>query len=402
VADDGLTVGQRIRSLRTKQGMSLRGLAELSGLSKGYLSKVENGYSVMDQRRSLHLVADALRVPVTRLTGQPYDTATREEETLRVALADVSDALQASDLGEREDEPAHDIDALDVVTGRVLQLSSDGAFAQLAPMLPTLLTDLHAHAADPTNGRVRQRALYLLVLALNEAHWVSKCAGELDLAWLIAERGRLAAAAHGDAALIGLAEFTVAQSLTKAGKRARMRAGKIGGRAADAIQPHASKLGPATEVYGALHMATAWADTLTGRGDDAAAHIAEAAEVATRTGNGTAFRLWFGPNELGILRAAMAVEQGDGGAVDTVTRGIVPQTMPSRGRQADFYIQIGRGLAQEPAQRTRAFEAIRHAERLAPLRTRMDPFVRQTVTRLVHEAGGTELRQMARRMGLIG
>jgi transcriptional regulator with XRE-family HTH domain len=398
--DSGLTVGQRVRRLRTRQGMSLATLATLSGLSKGYLSRVENGERILDQRRSLHAVADALRVPVGRLTGQPYDPATRHEETVRVALADVSDALSGSELGEREDVPSHDLATLERLTGQLQQLSSDGAFATLAPMVPTLLTDLHGHAADPDGG-VRQRALPILVLALAETHWVSKCTGEFDLAWLIAERAWQAAAEHGDPALVGFADFIRAQSLTRSGERARTRAGKIARRAAEALQQHAGNAGPTAEVYGSLHMAAAWAATLTGRDSESETHMFEAAETAERTGNGVAFRLWFGPNEMGILRAAVAVEHGDGGAVQDVARSVEPATMPSRGRQADFFIQMGRGLAQEPAQRTRAVEMLRRAERLSPMRTRMDPFVRQTVDRLLHEAGGSDLRLMAMRMGII-
>ena len=398
--DDGLTVGQRVRRLRTRQGMSLATLANLSGLSKGYLSRVENGERILDQRRSLHAVADALRVPVSRLTGQPYDPTTRSDETVRAALTDISDAITGTVLGERDEKPTRNIDTLEHLTSQLQQLSSDGAFSALAPTVPQLLDDLHGHAAGPDGG-IRQRALFSLVLALNETHWVSKCAGQFDLAWLVAERAAQAAAEHGDPAVVGLGDFIRTQSLTRSGERVRNRAGKIACRAADKLQRHAGKVGPAAEVYGALHMAAAWAATLTGRDTDSETHLAEAAETADRTGNGVAFRLWFGPNEMGILRAAIAVEHGDGGAVEDATRSVVPATMPSRGRQADFFIQMGRGLAQEPARRARAVEMLRRAERLAPMRTRMDPFVRQTVDRLLHEAGGTELRQMGKRMGIL-
>jgi hypothetical protein len=286
---------------------------------------------------------------------------------------------------------------LEAATERLQRESSAGTWASLAPTIPDLLADLHHHVA----GAGRHRAAPLLILALTETHWIAKCFGDLDLAWLIADRARQAAQAHDDPALFGLAEFTMAQSLVRAGARARRRAALVAGRAAEGLQSQVGQLGPAAEVYGALHMAAAWADTLTGRLDVADDHLAVAGDLAARTGDRTAYRLWFGPGELAILRAAIAVERGEGGRVDEVVRGVEPHAMPSRVRQADYYIQVGRGLAQESTHRSRAVLMLQRADRLAPMRTRMDPFVRATVDRLLYEAGGHDLRQMARRMGLI-
>jgi len=397
---DAITVGQRVRKLRTERGLSLARLAALSGLDKGYLSKVENGLRSLDQRRSMHAVADALRVPIGTLTGQPYDPATRHEETVRTAMVDISDALQGVDLDEPAGAPVRDLADLERATARVQQQSRDGEFELLAPAVPDLVTDLHAHAAGGDRA-TRQRALWSLVLLLNETWWVAKCAGQYDLSWLVADRSAAVARAHGAPEVVGLGEFIRVQSLARAGERARVRAGRLAVRAADDLGPSVRDTGPEAEVYGALVMSAAWCDVLGGRRDDAEVKLADAAGLAERTGNGTFGQLWFGPNEMGILRAAVAVEVGEGGAVEEAARGAVPETMPSRGRQADLFIQIGRGLAQEPRHAGRAVAMLRRAERLAPMRTRMDPLVRQTVGRLIYDAGGPDLRSMAQRMGLV-
>jgi hypothetical protein len=56
---------------------------------QGFLSTSRNGLSSLDERPILHAVTDAVRVPVAKLTGQPYDPATRQAQTVRAAVADI-------------------------------------------------------------------------------------------------------------------------------------------------------------------------------------------------------------------------------------------------------------------------------------------------------------------------
>ena len=67
-----LVVGQRIRELRTKQGLSLRALAELSQLSTNAISLIERGDN-SPTVSSLHSLATALMVPITALFEQQGD-----------------------------------------------------------------------------------------------------------------------------------------------------------------------------------------------------------------------------------------------------------------------------------------------------------------------------------------
>jgi transcriptional regulator with XRE-family HTH domain len=64
-----LAVGQRIRELRTKQGLSLRALAELSQLSTNAISLIERGDN-SPTVSSLHSLANALAVPITAFFEQ--------------------------------------------------------------------------------------------------------------------------------------------------------------------------------------------------------------------------------------------------------------------------------------------------------------------------------------------
>lgn len=62
--DAKLFVGQRIRELRTRKGLSLRALAELSRLSSNAISLIERGDN-SPTVSSLHSLATALAVPIT-------------------------------------------------------------------------------------------------------------------------------------------------------------------------------------------------------------------------------------------------------------------------------------------------------------------------------------------------
>jgi len=69
---DKKLVGQRIRELRTKQSLSLRALAELSGLSTNAISLIERGDN-SPTVSSLHNLASALSVPITAFFEQHPD-----------------------------------------------------------------------------------------------------------------------------------------------------------------------------------------------------------------------------------------------------------------------------------------------------------------------------------------
>jgi len=58
-------LGERIRTLRTEQGMTLPTLAEQSGLSKGLLSKLENNEESNPSLGTLHKIVKALNATLS-------------------------------------------------------------------------------------------------------------------------------------------------------------------------------------------------------------------------------------------------------------------------------------------------------------------------------------------------
>ena len=69
--DGGLRIGGNVRAARRARGMSLEALAGLTGRSKGWLSKVENGRARLERRQDIAAIAEALAVSADSLVGAP-------------------------------------------------------------------------------------------------------------------------------------------------------------------------------------------------------------------------------------------------------------------------------------------------------------------------------------------
>ncbi len=85
MAEPALNVGQRLRSIREQQGLSLRGLAEQCGLSVNAISLIERG-ETSPTVSSLHQLATALGVAITSFFEDEQDQAivfTRPSTRLR-------------------------------------------------------------------------------------------------------------------------------------------------------------------------------------------------------------------------------------------------------------------------------------------------------------------------------
>jgi transcriptional regulator with XRE-family HTH domain len=80
------TVGGRLRRFREERGMSLSALADKAGVSKGYLSGLENDPSARrPSAKTLYAVADALGVTMADLLGR---------RLLSAAAVEVPDGLR--------------------------------------------------------------------------------------------------------------------------------------------------------------------------------------------------------------------------------------------------------------------------------------------------------------------
>ncbi len=64
-------IGMNVRAARRSRGMSLETLAGLTGRSKGWLSKIENGRARLERRQDIAAIAEALEVSADTIVGAP-------------------------------------------------------------------------------------------------------------------------------------------------------------------------------------------------------------------------------------------------------------------------------------------------------------------------------------------
>ena len=391
------TLGGRLRELRTWRDLSLRATAELAGLSESHLSRIERGERPVDRRSTLEALARALQVAPSELTGQPYEPSDRGQAAGHTAASALRAVLRDIELSEPTViTPPRSVEALRPEVAAVLAGCSASDYGAIAEAVPTLLGELHA-AAEAGSGQAR----VMLAEVLHAAFYLAKDLGHGDLAWMVAGHLHGTAQVIGDPRWVGLAEFVRSHAVV--GDRGRFRSLSLAQRGAATL---VGVGGEAEQVRGMLHLSAALHSAALRRPDVATEHLGEAADLAGVTGEGTFAGLHFGPRNVGVWRVALAVELGEGGRVGELARSVDVSAIPSAGRRAMFYADLGRGLATERTTRDRAVIALRKAEDNAPQLIRSNFYVREAVTNLLGRSrGGTpgrELRGMAYRMGLAG
>jgi transcriptional regulator with XRE-family HTH domain len=165
MAEDPQVAGQVIATLRKANGWTQAQLAARAKVSASLLSKVEVG----DRPASHALLAAcarALRVPVERLSGQPY-TDTHHDERVHRDIDALRAVLRRYDLPDEVPlRPLEEI-AADVVV--LARLRAAANYGKLAARLPALLEELTA-AAHHVDTASMPRANALLVSAYHAAH----------------------------------------------------------------------------------------------------------------------------------------------------------------------------------------------------------------------------------------
>jgi transcriptional regulator with XRE-family HTH domain len=392
---------QRIRWWRVQRKLTQQVVADRAGIDRTYLSKIESGHARLDSRSTIDAIARALDVSYAELTGQPVRPDTPELQAANMAIGRIRSAYLASDLHDGADAPPRPLAAIEQEVDAAAEAWQECDYGAAGRPLGWVLSELHAHAVGPE----RAQALPLLVRALDTAAWTARVLGYYDLAHGLAGRELEAANLAGDPTLVGLAHFTRTLMVAAAGSgdeavRAVSRRGAE--RAIAELTPRASAPA-ALEVLGMLHLAAARADLAAG--GDAEAPLTEAERLAERTGEGTAFRLYFGPTNVAIWRVHVAEELRQGGRAAEIARGVRPAAIPSKARRSMYYRHLGLALAQESGREAEAVTALLRAERTAPGKLRLDPLAKHTVEHMLDRArasaGGDDLLALARYVGVL-
>lgn len=403
---DEITIGARLRTLRRWRGKSQVELAGLAGLSPSFLSMVETGQRPLDRRSHIAALASALKVSETDLVGGPHLTPDPLQSDPHMGIPALRVALQTNTLTTPAVDRARPLGELTaLVSNRIEPLRRACNYVTTGHLLPDVLDELHYHVAAAADEAVKRSALQGLVEACICATFTAKNLNYTDLAHLAALRAEEAAVLLDDPVYRGKADFVWLLTLPRAGSWERNLVAAE--RAADKLEPYASDpLG--LQVLGMITLTASLAAASIQNGHAAQHWLGEATALAGRMAD-TPMANWqsFSTTNVNIWRVSVGVERGEAGpAMLKLGEGVTLDGLePKSSRRADFFADMGRGLAREQRTRAEAVRWLRQAEDAAPQRIRNSGPVRETVAYLLNraraEAGGRELRGMAARMGMV-
>ncbi|MET9969061.1 helix-turn-helix transcriptional regulator [Streptomyces sp. NPDC006356] len=391
-----LTIGERVAWYRRRRGMSQEVLAGLVGRTVDWQSKAENNRLELDRLSVIKSLADALDVSLGDLLAEPtlmdwtQDSGNRTVPALRSALMNYRQLTPLLGLP-TEGEPTQ-LEELRSSVAEVMDAYQASRYGFATRRLPLLLTDALI-AAQAYEGTDREQANELLALTYQSAAMVLGKVGEVDLAWIAADRGLGAAQQSGNQAVTGSLFRSVAHCLLTTGRFDA--AVQLVGDAADYLRPGLTGASPDfLSIYGTLFLAGSMAGA---RADDRSTvreFLAEADQAARQLGR-DANHMWtaFGPTNVDIHRVATAGEMGDMQVAIDLGPRIDTSSLPTE-RRTRHNIEVARALSAHN-RIDDALAMILEAESWAPEQVRSHYLARELVLTWVRNHRGRPSQAMA-------
>ncbi len=385
--------GTRIKEQRKLARLTQRQLADRLPYSYSLLNQVECGAKPAGVD-FVAAVAQALKVDVTVLTGQPYVTELQQDR-LAGLVRPIREALDLYDLGADDTIPVRPADQLVAVADQLCAQVRATRLRNAARRLPGAIAELTTAAWRDGSTELWQA----LASTYRTAHDVSVKLGYYDLSSVALDRMDWAAQRASDPCLAAIrqymralvyfreGEYTIGQRLVTAGH---------------SIVGAAEPTREAIAVTGQLHLGASVIAARAGQQDNVDGHIAQATQCAKRTGDASAIHwLSFGPTNVALHRMSAAVEMRQYGEALDQARQIRLPTSLATSRRAHFLIDKAR-CEMETGRTEAALTSIVDARHTAPEQTRYHPGARETIKGLVHISRSTpdSLGHMASWIGL--
>lgn len=204
----GATIGQRLQDVRKRRGLSQRELAAASGVSLSLIRKLEQGERNDTRLETARQLAVALAVPTSSLLAEPEE---RDEVPAVDRWEGVRHALASKAPSGPEEPPT--VAGVRSTLDAAVPLFSGDRYAELSTLLPPLIRDAGALAAEGPDGRaVHARVLQLTGWLLTQTRQFAAAHSALDRSldsspdrlhgaatvstqcWLLLRQGRLGAA----------------------------------------------------------------------------------------------------------------------------------------------------------------------------------------------------------------
>jgi transcriptional regulator with XRE-family HTH domain len=396
---DDRTTGLRLRRVRESRGKSQQVIADLAGIDRTYLSRIERGERAIGSRRLLHTLANALQVAPSDLTDLPVPRPANGHtdsslEAVRLALMEVTAGHPGGEVQPVE-QLRHRYQ--EVVDGN---FKNYGDFKNRAAVLPGLIADLHTTLAQ------RQEMAELLPLAVvlhagPVGSFLNHVGASTDLRWIDVMLARTLAEESENPVMLGFVAMRATGVMRGSGALDLARV------ELDAITvPTATDEG--CQVSGILALNRSLVAAGQGRLAEAAAALEHAGELAARI-TGDPFTTGFGPVigfspvHVAMYRVAAPLEYGEPDEAIRIAKTVNPREHRFPVFQSLYWTDYGRALTSV-RRRDDAAQAMLHAEKLHPTSVLRDPFNRDTLMELATHAKdnalGRAIRGMAYRAGL--
>jgi transcriptional regulator with XRE-family HTH domain len=253
-------------------------------------------------------------------------------------------------------------------------------------------------AARRYEGRERLAAAGLLSMLYQLGTVALLKLGDVETAWLAADRGVAAAEQSEHPLVLGSAGRMLAYVFLDAGEC--QRAHQVGLAAAAGLERHPHASATRISVLGALYLKSAVAAARRGDRSTAIDLLDEAGRAASQL-NADRNDFWtaFGPTNVAVHAVTIAVELGEPGYALEQARRVRLSRLPVPERRAHHLIDVAKAHGQS-RQDSEAVKLVLAAEKLAPEEVRLRPTTRTLIADILHRAPvvGDELRGLAHRL----
>jgi len=355
--DENTTVGDRIRYWRKRRKLSQQVLAGLVGRSAVWLSQIERGVRPIDKLSILQMLANVLKVELGDLIGAiklPVNGGAALDPPAGIPA--IRRALLAVDPPDRE-PLAHD--RLRERVEQAKKLRHAGRYEPVGVVVPELLMDARATAAAADASH----AWWCLAGAYQVTSALLRTVGEVELAWIAADRGIATAQRSGDPFMVSVSECVLALVLLRAGLLDD--AGAVCSDGADRLAPVAGSPLAAWTMWGALQLTEAVAAARRQELPHVARLLRDARAGAKRVGPGPKpYWAAFGPANVEAYEITIALEAGDVSEALRIADRLDVEELSSPERRAETCVTVAHAHSlrnDDPAAVSMLLEAERHA-----------------------------------------
>ncbi|WP_238005686.1 helix-turn-helix domain-containing protein [Dactylosporangium sp. AC04546] len=393
---DELPIGRRVAYWRNRRKMSQQVFADRLSKSKSWVDKVERGVRRLDKFSVVYEIAEVLKVDVQILLGKdperrpenPNGVDRVEVEEIRAAL-ERYDQISAFCSAPAEPPP---LSEMGKAVAHAWLSFQHAKYGTLGRSLPRLLREAQAADTAYGDGPHAREAAHVLGQVYQISSAVLRKLGEHELSWIAADRSLTVSQRAGDQLLAGVATTRVSMAMYSLG---RVRP------ALEVTINLANRLAPGTNgsdssperlsVYGLLLLQAALAAARLGDSATARDLLGGAEEAALAlNGDHNYYRTSFGPTNVQLYRAAVALQLGEGrtavGVHERLDLGGFNALLPERRAQHFLTQARARVLIGDIDV---AGEMLLEADRHAPSEVRCRPIAREMLTDVLRRSQGT-------------